>query len=90
MWDGIPIGILSDISAWTVTASLALVVVRLIYKGKLVPYSTLMVYKEALEAERKANAELRAALGEGGNSTTGAVTHLFESLRTEPVDGEKP
>ena len=89
MLDGIPIAVLSDVSAWIVTASVCLAIVRLIYKGKLVPYSTLMVYKEALETERKANAELRAALGEGGHATTGAVTHLFESLRPEHVDGEE-
>jgi hypothetical protein len=87
--DGIPIAVLSDVSAWIVTASVSLAIVRLIYKGKLVPYSTLMVYKEALEAERAANAELRAALGEGGRASTTAVTHLFESLRPEHLDGEE-
>lgn len=88
MWDGVPLTILSSVSPWAVTAGIALVVVRLIYTGKLVPYSTLLVYKEALEAERAANAELRAALKEGGYATKEAVTHLFESIQRPPQEGD--
>lgn len=81
MLESIPLALISDVSAWIVAASVCITFVRLIYTGRLVPHSTVAMYIAALEAERAANGELRAALAEY-QATGSATVHLLESIQS--------
>lgn len=82
------LSLLSNGSAWTVTAGVCLTFVRLIYKGKLVPESTVAMKDRTIEAERAANAELRAALT--AYQATGITTvTLLESIQGQRREEDK-
>lgn len=86
MFDAITLNFLSNASAWVVTAAVSLSIVRLIYKGKLVPETTVRMERDALAAERATNAELRAALLEYQSMGTAAI-HLLESIQSDHREG---
>lgn len=69
MFDGIPLQFLTNVSPWTVTVAVVLVVFRMIYTGKLKPRSTYLdeqaeqeklvgILMTALDAERETNSRL--------------------------------
>lgn len=88
MFEGFSLSVLSEVSAWFLLAAFALGIVRLIYTGKLVPGSTLEMYRETIVAERAANAELRASNAEH-QATSIAAVRLLESIQQQRLEGGK-
>lgn len=86
--DASVLDVLSNGSAWTVTAAVCLTFVRLIYKGKLVPESTVAMKDKTIEAERAANAELRATLAEYQATGLTTVT-LLEAIQGQRREADK-
>lgn len=53
MFDGLSLTFLAEASPWLVTIAILLGVVRMIYKGLLVPRSTVAFLERALQKERE-------------------------------------
>jgi hypothetical protein len=83
------LSVISDSGAWAFTVTFAIYILKLIYSGKLVPGKTVAILLQTIEAERAANAELRAALTEYQAQGLTAAK-FFESIQGERKEANKP
>lgn len=83
--DGIPLS-LWEIGGWGIAVGQALIFVRMIYKGKLHPDSTLNIYREALRISQESEAQLRAIVADYQQVGHSAVK-VIESIQTQERSG---
>lgn len=83
------VSVLSNGSAWTVTAAVCLTFVRLIYKGKLVPESTVAMKDRTIETQNSVITEQQSTIAEQ-QAAMMTTLKFFEAIQGERKEASKP